>query len=241
MKRVYMLTAIAAVSFFTNSASAYVIGTITENPCGGGGVTVTASTIVWAPIGTQPGTGCVNTGTPTNLSWTGGGSLGTNVNGDIKNLTSPGPPSVDKFITFPNITTATLDFVLTLLGPGSSNVGLAGCTAANANGLSCSVIAGSPFILTYDNGSTDVALHASGTIADPNAPTQMSNWSGGFSVTVAGQTPLQVYNTFISAGSITTGQQGQFVMSTIPEPGTIGMMLIGGLLVAFARKRKAKA
>jgi len=238
MKRVYMLSAIAAVSFFTSSASAYVIGTITENPCSGGGVTVTATTITWSGTCTPPG-GNVNTGLSTALSWTGG-TLGPGVNGTIKNLTSGGGV-VDQFMTFP-APSPVLDFVLTLLGPGSPNIGMAACAAANSNGApGCSIVAGSPFILTYDNGSTDVALHALGTIVDPGAPSQSSIWSGGFSVTIANQTPSQVYNTFVTAGSIQVGQQGQFTLTTVPEPGTVGMLLIGGVLVAFARKRKAKA
>ncbi len=242
MKRLFWLTALASVSFIAPTLSASVLGTLTENACAAGGVTVTATTITWSPAGTLAGTGCINSGIGTNLTWSGGGSLGPGVNGNIKNLTIGGG-AVDQFMTFPAVALPTLDFVLTLLGPGSSNVGAAGCAAANANGLSCSVVGGSPFILTYDNGSTDIALHALGTIADPNAPTQTSTWSGGFSVTVAGKAPIDVYNMFVANGNIAVGQQGQFVVASapgVPEPGTIGMMLLGVALLASAGKRKAK-
>ena len=235
MKRSLLLAVLASVGCLTQ-LSASVINTLTENACSGGGVTVTATTIDWSPDGTEPDTGCIDSGAATDLAWSGGGSLGPGVAGNIMDLTAGGG-SVDSFITFPSVG---LDFTLTTLGPGSSNVGMAACAAATANGDSCSVFAGSPFILTYDNGNTDVSLAAGGTVYDPNAPSQVSDWSGGFSVTVADQTPSQVYSDFESAGMITTGQQGQFVVSAsaVPEPGTISMALIGMAFLTISAKRR---
>ena len=240
LRRIFWLAGIASVSFFAQTLSANVIGTITVNACSGGGVTVTATTITWSPNGTVANTGCVDTGTPTNLTWSSGGSLGLAVAGNIMDLTSGGG-SVNNFMTFP-ASSPTLDFVLSSIGPGSSNIGSAACAAANSNGLSCSVVTGSPFVLTYDSGNTIISLSANGSIVDPNTPSQTTYWSGAFSVTDAGQTPSQVYATFISSGNLSTGNQGQFTVSASPEPGTIAMMLIGGLLlISAARIRKANA
>lgn len=250
MKRLYMLSAIAAVSFFTTAASATVIGTMSEANCGGGGVTVSNSAITWSPNGTVAGTGCIITGIATNVTWGTSSSMGPNDIGNIKNLAVPGGGSVDQFMTFVNPANG-LDFVLTALGPGSSNTGEAACAASNSNGApNCSIGATSPFILTYDNGNTDVALAAKGTVADPSNSSQISNWGGSFTTQLPGVTPLQVYMTFCgnnptcvpTTGSIQSSQSAAFnITFTTPEPGTIGMLFIGGALIAFARKRKLKA
>jgi hypothetical protein len=122
-------------------------------------------------------------------------------------------------------------------------VGAAACAAASSNAsLTCSIVPGSPFILNLSGtSSTSITVAASGTVADPNIPSQISTWLGGFSVTLAGQKPIDVYNQFISAGNITTGQQGQFTATATPEPGTITMLLVGGALIAVSlRTRKSR-
>ncbi len=239
-RKITLLVLALVVILGASQASAAVVGTLTENACGGGGVTVTATTITWLPPSTLANYGCIITGSNTNLTWSGGGSMGPGVTGAIQNLTAGGPSTVDAFMLFP-VPSPALDFVLTSIGPGSPNAGQAACAAANTNGASCSVVANSPFILTYINGDTSISLSARGTIADPNAPGDQSSWSGAFAVTVAGQTPLEVYNTFVSQGFLTTGNQGQFRVSAlgIPEPSTLSIIFIGGGLLAVAfRKRK---
>jgi hypothetical protein len=235
----FLLLAAASV-MLVGQASASVFGTVTENACGGGGVTVTATTITWLPPSAGDSTrGCDITGAATGVFWSGGGSLGPGVTGAIKNLTSPGPPSVDQFMVWP-WPGPVLDYVLTGLGPGSPNVGAAACAAASSNAaLTCSVVPGSPFILNLSGtSSTSVTLAAFGTVADPNNPSQISNWLGGFSVTIAGSKPIDVYNQFVSLGNITTGQQGQFTATATPEPGTITMLLVGGALIAVSLRTR---
>jgi len=146
-----------------------------------------------------------------------------------------------KFITG----AGTLDFVLNGFGPGSPNAGAAACLAASSDAtLTCSVIAGSPFVISLDGtlaNTTNVSLHAFGTIADPNAPSQFSSWFGGFSVQLAGKTPFDVYTQFTTAQTITTGQTGNFTLvAGVPEPGTISLLLSGLGLVGLGAFRRSK-
>jgi hypothetical protein len=136
-------------------------------------------------------------------------------------------------------------------GPGSSNTN---CATANSNGLSCSVFAGAPGVLTYDNGNTFIGLGVSGKASDTGVGGLAggSNYTGGFSeffttpilvngVLVA-PTPqnIQLYfcptgvcqpSDFTSGKTITSSQSGTFTASRVagvPEPGTISMSLFGG-------------
>ncbi len=224
----------------SNIASANPIGTMNLANCGGGGVTVTATTIVWSPVGTVVGTGCIDTGLGTNLVWSAG-SIGAGVKGNIMNL-SAGGGVVDHFIDLPAPpTTPALDFVLDGFGAGSANTN---CAGATSNGASCSLTATSPFILTFNGISpttglptTTIAVSAFGTVSDANGPTQ---WAGGFSTQV-NQTPGQVQATFASAGFIQSTYSGQFSLATVPEPVTTGLIGSGLIALAFIRRRKSRA
>jgi hypothetical protein len=65
-------------------------------------------------------------------------------------------------------------------GPGAANTN---CAAANSNGLSCSIFAGSPLILTYDNGDTFLGLGVHGEASDTGVAglATGSDYTGGFS------------------------------------------------------------
>jgi hypothetical protein len=217
--QVFLMGAIGLLGM-ANSAMATAIGTLDLGQCGGGGVTVTATTITWAPPTLGGTAGCTETGLGTNVTYSGG-TLGAGVTGNILNLAAGGG-AVDDFITF-----GTLDFVLTAVGPGVSDISC----GTIASGQTCSVFAGSPFILTNNgNGSTGISLPVVGTVTDGGVTT---SWFGSFSTQVP-QTPGAIQNTELTpGGSISSTYAGDFTVSSIdtPEPSTAAMFLVGALVL----------
>jgi len=217
MRKIYLLAGIACLGI-SGSAMATAIGALNVANCAGGGVTVSATTVTWSPTGTVAGTGCIDTGLGTSVNYSGG-TLGPGVVGNIKNLTAGGG-AVDMFMTFQG---TTLDFVLTGLGPGSAN------TNCNLSALNptCSVAAGSPFILTYISANvTTVGLGANGTVTDGGT----SAWFGSFS-TQLNLSGSSIQTTELGGGSIESTDSGQFSVQSVPEPGTVSMYLLGGFVL----------
>lgn len=231
----------AGCAFFMMSsiASASILGGGTLNlsvaNCSGGGATVTATTIVWSPAGTAANTGCIDTGLGTGINYTGG-SLGANVVGNIMDLTA-GTIPVDDFMTFSG---TPLDFVLTGIGPGSSNTN---CALSMVN-PTCSVAAGSPFILTYVSATaTGIALGVNGTLNDGAVGGTGATWSGSFT-TQLNETGTQIQTTELTGGSIASTQSGNFAVTVAstgtPEPSSMVMVLMGAGLIAVALRRRTR-
>jgi hypothetical protein len=229
------LIALVAGTVTAPRASANATGSLNEANCSGGGFTIAATSITWLPIGTLPGTGCIDTGIGTDLTYSGG-TLGPADVGNIKDLTAGGG-AVDQFMTFQG---TTLDFVLTALGPSVSNTD---CASLMVGGT-CSIFAGSPFVLTdLPGGNTAIGLVAFGTITDGGVTT---DWSGSFTAQL-NMTPAQIQTAILApGGSISTTQSGQFSVGSgvpmpMPEPGTIALLLLGmaSLFLFATRKRKA--
>jgi hypothetical protein len=202
-------------------------GSLNVANCSGGGVTLGATSITWLPSGTVLGTGCIATGAGTNLTYLGG-LLGPGVTGNIQNVTSGVP--IDQFMTFPG---TSLDFVLTFLGPGSSNTDCSSLTL----GQSCSIAAGSPFVLTDLGSSTIVGFSAGGTVADGGG---ISNWSGAFSTQV-NETALQIQSTILGGGTVTSTQSAQFSVQSVPEPSSLLLLAFGLCSSAGLIRRKRLA
>jgi hypothetical protein len=228
----YRYMALGAVALFcslTPSASAAAIGMLNEANCSAGGVMVTETTITWLPLGTLAGTGCISTGSGTNVTYSGG-TLSSGVTGNIEDLTSPGG-IVNDFMTFQG---TTLDFVLDgFTTPTTTN----GTNCASTTvGQTCVVFSGSPFLLTnLGGGDTAVALSAFGTIVDGGVT---SNWSGSFTTQLT-ETPGAIQTTELGGGSISSTQSAQFTLTATPEPGSFTMMVGAGLLaLAFAAQRR---
>ncbi len=95
----------------------------------------------------------------------------------------------------------------------------------------------SPFILTTTTTGTSVTLQAHGTIVDP-LDGSLSAWNGAFTTQINGQTPLQIRNTTVGGGSISSTFSGEFDLNPVPEPVT--MALFGGGLIALAAFKKRK-
>lgn len=237
MKRLVQPLTLLAFScvYFTGSAIASPIGTLNVTNCAGGGITVTTTDIIWSPTGTSPGTGCIVTGLGTNVSFSGGTIAAAEV-GNIKNL-SAGGGAVNEFMTFPSLGPIDLNFVLTNFGAGSSNTN---CASANTPGATCSVVAGSPFILTFLGNiggipNTTISLSAFGTVSDANG---ISNWSGGFSNN-RNLTPGTIQALVLAQGFGESTYAGQFKieMAGVPEPMTALLIGAGLVLLALFRPR----
>jgi hypothetical protein len=169
--------------------------------------------------------------------------------GDEPAVANAGTP----FIVFPTASTTSgtgpLNFLLPtgfsnpIPGIGFEGIGQTACSNVTASGESCLVTASSPFLLTLNNqGNTTVTLLASGTVADPGT-SQVSNYNLQFSTQLTGN-PLSVYNTICPtaacSGSDGSTFSAQGNITIVPEPGTIGMMLIGAGLVSFAARKRTK-
>lgn len=246
-----------------SNASAGVVGTLLSGSSGT--VTVSLNDIFFNADSAAVGGGNSDVVAGTNVKFAGcaSGVLGSpgclglqegiTVNNNDLTLTAPSLANANTFLTFashPN-----LDFSLNWPpGPGSANTN---CATANSNGLSCSVFAGSPIILTFLNGDTFVGIGVNGRASDTGTGglSTGSFYTGGFSEFFtsllpngAAPTPanIQLYfcpsgtcvaADFTSGKSITSSQSGTFTAASVPEPSSIGLALMGGVLILAARTR----
>jgi len=184
---------------------------------------------------------------------------GITVNNADLTLTAPSAGNANTFLTFaahPNLVYS----INWPPGPGSANTN---CATANANGLSCSVFAGSPIVLTYLNGDTFVGLGVTGKASDTGVSglATGSSYTGGFSEFFTSQilvggvlvnpTPQNIQLFFCPTGvcqpadftsgrSITSSQSGTFSAAVIPEPGTISLLGAGLIGLGLLQRRRAK-
>jgi hypothetical protein len=225
----FVLVAVAALAVMQVPAKATAFGTLDIGVSSGGGVTVTATTITFTPS-----TGGIVTTAGTDVTFgASASSLLPGVTGNILSLTGVLP--VDNFMTFTGATG--LDFTLQGLGPGTTNTT---CTGLSGGG-SCSVITGSPFVLTSNGaGGSNVFLDAFGTVTDGTGVT--STWSGLFSQPISTLTPAQIQTEILTpGGSVSSPFSGDFTVTITPEPGTLSMLAIGlGFLGVFLYSNRSK-
>jgi hypothetical protein len=261
--------ATVASLFFVSNASATVINTLLTGSTGT--VTASLNSVIFnndpaaLPTGTCTttlGRGCnSDVTTSTSLSFTGGPLAtgeGIYVNNNDLTLSAPSAADANTFLTFashPNLVFS----IVWPPGPGSANTN---CALTNSNSAApCSVFAGAPGVLAYVNGHTVVSLGVFGKVSDTGVAglATGSTYSGGFSQTFTDLLPngtlptpqnIQLYfcpsgtcvaTDFTSGKSITSSQSGSFTASAVPEPATISMSLLGGLLVALGSLRRRKA
>jgi len=169
---------------------------------------------------------------------------GIDVN-DGNPITSSGP--ITDFLTFAG--NSSLIYSLSGYDAGSSDLSCATLTV----GQSCSVFAGSPIVLTRENGNkTDLELGVFGTVVDGVGPS--ANWTGAFTATVSGKTPGQLQALLLAGKKITHSHSGDFTVadssaaavaadsSGAPEPRLISLAALAGLLlVIVVRKRRQAA
>ena len=239
---------------FVSDASASVVNTLLTGSTGT--MTISLPSIIFN-IDPEPGAGCTTTlgrgcnsdvTTNTTLSFLGGPLAvgeGIYVNNNDLTLTAPSAADANNFLTF----AAHANLVFSIVwppGPGSPNTN---CATANSNGLSCSIFAGSPIVLTYINGHTSLSFGVFGKASDTGVAGLVggSSYTGGFSQTItdflpggAAPTPqnIQLYfcpgvvctpADFASGRSITSSQSGSFTAtpSPVPEPSSLLLSAIG--------------
>lgn len=231
--------------FFLTAAPSFatVVGNLYTG--GNGQVTVTPTGITFLENDTSGGSTEVGGGTT--LTYSGSPVLAVGNPVDINGgatISPTGPPTggvypVNVPITFP--AQPTLSITLDSFGPGSSTP----CSSAITVGESCSPelssspLLLSPIILTETSTGTSAALGVMGTATDGSGT---SNVSGNFSATITGQTPSQL----AGLSSYTTTSSGTFVitaMSPVPEPRSVALVLMTGLLMGLVivKRRKSEA
>jgi hypothetical protein len=214
-------------------ASADATGSASLADCGGGGDIISATTLNWSPVGTQPNTGCFRTGISTSISYSGG-LVAAGAFGNIKDLTAGG--SVDQFMTILG-TLPLLDFVLTAILPPAT----ASTACDTVVGDSCIVAPGSPFLLTNTATGVSIVLDPVGTITDGGVT---NPWSAIFTTQLSGTTDVAVQAIINGGGSISSSYSAALTIGSsttaVPEPNTLSLCLAGGLaLFGIGRRRVA--
>jgi len=243
------------------NASASVINTLLTGSTGT--VTVSLPSLIFnndpaagAGCTTTLGRGCnSDVTTNTTLSFIGGPLAvqeGIYVNNNDLTLTSPSASDANQFLTFAGHPNLVFSMVWPP-GPGSPNTN---CATANSNGLSCSVFAGSPIVLTYLNGHTSASVGVVGKASDTGVAGLAggSTYSGGFSQTFTDVLPngtaptpqnIQLFfcpgvvctpADFASGRNVTTSQSGSFTATSIPEPSSIFLGSLGVVMLLVGAK-----
>lgn len=215
-------------------ASAAAVGFLTEANCSGGGASVTTDTITWLPAGTVSGTGCIDTGAGTDVTYLGGTLLPGDT-GNIMNLVAGGA-AVDQFMTFEG---TTLDFVLDGFETDFTTTYGTNCAAASAvPGATCVVFTNSPFLLTnLGVGGSGVSVTAFGTVTDGVAVT---DWSGSFTTQLSIDVGT-IQTDELAGGTVTGTQSGQFTVTYTPEPASWSMIAAGLIILPIVAWRRRAA
>ena len=204
---------------------------------GNGNVVVTPTNITFSNSDTNTGTSS-EVGAGTTLTIPDGTVIPGNpveINGGAPIMPS-GPPDmsgaypVDVPVYFPS--SPALSLVLTSFGPGTGN----SCISSPSY---CSPLGGtSPIVLAASGGNTTASLPVNGIEYDDG--TAIGTVSGTFSANIAGMTPTEL----ASVASFSTTSSAQLTVtpfSSVPEPRTVSLVVLAGLLLGIAVTKRRKS
>jgi hypothetical protein len=213
--KIALLSTVASITMI----AAPVIGDLDIS----GSVRIGADFADFTPLG--GGTGDFNveptsTGTFTTLVLPG-----TETDGTILDLTAATAPvgvdfSLPNFLTF--VVDPTITFELTFIEPGAFGACAPGVPACSVN----------QFNLIQTGSSTTANFNVRGNIYDDGQ--LVSAYQGSFSQSFAGQTIANILQTVGTQGYIDSAFEANFVAAPIPEPGSMSLMAIGGMVAGVA-------
>lgn len=233
------------------SAAGFLLAAFTSAPIASGAVTGVLK-ITSAPglmsirndfIDFTPSAGMQNgrftVGAGTTLTYDDGTPLTIASLGTIRDLRLGAPLATRPFLTFD--VDPSLQFFLTILGPGSTN---SLCAASfDPNLPVCSVSApvpfnpasGSKFLLQPTATGTTITLSTSGYVTDGSG---VDSWFiGAFTTRIIGRTPAQIQANLLDGLTIASTYSAEFVIIPVPEPGAASLLLLGGGILALALRR----
>jgi hypothetical protein len=226
--RLYVAVGITLLGL-SSHALAGPIGTATITNCTpGGGVTISATSVTWLPSAGL-NEGCITTGPPTSISYSGG--TFTSGAGTINDLTFP----VGATNPFLVLAGGVLDFSLTAFAPALPTDGVCSTTAALAAGHSCITAAGSPFLFTSDGATTSIEFTTLGVITD-SGNSSTTPYQGIFTEQLITNTAA-LAATIDGGGSITNTYSATIVAVGAPEPATLVGLSVGLVLIGIRRQR----
>ena len=192
-----------------------------------GSVNISNSAVHFYPLGGSSGT--FNVGAPDTGTFSG--LVGTT--GAIKDLTTlpiNTTINIPDFMTFANA--ANLSITLTEINGGT----LPACSQAMAAaGQSCSPT-GTPYNLSNQTATSSVgSASVEGYLVDSNKPGVLTPLTGLFSTQFVNMSYQQLISTVDGGGSVDATYSAQFITSPTPEPGTVGLLFSGVLMLGFAK------
>jgi len=157
---------------------------------------------------------------------------------DLNAATVPAGVNVSytNFVTFLAQPTWSITLTQLLVGIYDSSE----CGLVAAAGQNCTPFAGSPFNLTNNTAtSSTVSFTFIGTAVDSTTPGIISQVQGLFTSQFSNQSFQDILAVIGAGQSVQNADSASISLTTIPEPGTLGMALIGGLLIAgsFVRRK----
>jgi len=228
-------------------ASSAVTGTLrlTSDP---GDVIVSLTSIDWTSSGAAGApNGRFRVGMGTTLTYDAANTpLTVGSAGTILDLVSGVTFPLANFMVFdaaPGLRFSLGPSTLPSIGPGPSNTVCAAVMDPNAP--ACAVAAGSPFILQPSATGTSVSLSLRGVASDNTSAT--AAYMAAFTSQIVGRTPAQIQTNILGGGTERSTYSAEFNFGltpdlqdvSVPEPGTLALLALGGGFIAFALRRKA--